>query len=297
LIGQGCDRRRVLAICLLLTGVGGCETSIADSQTSPEVSPEPVVNQFDPATAGTIRGQVIWHGEIPQVPPFLVRANPTGGDALIKRQLQPNPNAPVINPQTHGVSNAVIFLRGVDAARTKPFSLSTVRVEHQDLHFHIYQGDADSSYGFVQRGDPIEMVSRDSCFHSLHAGGSCFFTLAFPDSDQPLSRPLREKGVVELTSAAGYYWMRGYLFVDDHPYFSRTDRDGRFFLDQVPPGEYEVVCWMPNWLEGRHERDPESGTITRLFFRQPVTLVENLELGSQESKVVRFTLSMKDFMR
>jgi len=141
------------------------------------------------------------------------------------------------------------------------------------------------------------MISSDSYFHSLHAGGASFFTLAFPDPDQPLSRPLMERGVVELTSAAGYYWMRAYVLVDDHPYYTRTDSDGRFTLDQVPPGKYEVVCWMPSWLEDRHERDPESGLITRLFFQPPVTLVQKVELGKQETKEIRFSPSMRDFQR
>ena len=119
----------------------------------------------------------------------------------------------------------------------------------------------------------------------------------FPDPDRPLTRSLNEKGVVELTSAAGYYWMRAYLFVDDHPYYARTDKEGRFSLEQVPPGKYELVCWMPNWLEARHERDPESGVITRLFFQPPVALVQKVELGKQESKEIRFSLWMRDFQR
>jgi hypothetical protein len=252
-------------------------------------------NNFDQATTGTIYGQVIWQGEIPIVRPFLIRANPTGGDALAKRQVQPNPNAPDINLQSRGVGNAVILLRGVDSTKAKPWNLPTVRAEMRDLHFHVHQGEAESSYGFVRRGDLIAMVSQDSIFHSIHTGGASFFTLAFPDPNQPLSRPLTERGVVEMTSAAGYYWMRAYLFVDDHPYYTRTDRDGRFVLEKVPSGKYEVVCWMPSWLEGRHERDPESGTITRLFFRPPVTLVEKVELESQESKGVRFAPALRNF--
>jgi len=185
----------------------------------------------------------------------------------------------------------------MDAAKAKPWDLSPVRVEQRGLCFHIQQGDWDSSYGFVRRADPIEMVSRDYSFHALHVGGANFFTLMFPDTVHPLSRPLKENGVVELTSAAGYYWMRAYLFVDDHPYFARTDREGRFSLGQVPPGRYEIVCWMANWQEARHERDPESGLITRLFFRPPVTLVETVELGKQGSKEVRFTPSLHDFGR
>lgn len=282
---------------LVLAVAGGCGRANSQPKIPSALPLAPLANNFDPVVSGIIRGQVIWQGEIPNIRPFLVRANPTGGSALAQRQIQPNPNAPVIHLQNHGVGNAVIFFRGVDSTKAKPWNRPPVRVEQRDLHLHIHQGDSDSPFGFVRRGDPIQMISCDSYFHSLHVGGASFFTLAFPDPNQPLSRPLTERGVVELTSAAGYFWMRSYLFVDDHPYYTRTDSEGRFTLDQVPPGKYEVVCWMPSWLEDRHERDPESGLITRLFFRQAVTLVQKVELERQDLKEIRFTVSMQDFQR
>src|ERR1700758_1282106 len=114
-----CSLRQWLMVCLYLAGVCGCNSSMADPRTPSEDSQASVVSQFDPSSAGVIRGQVIWQGEIPKIPPFLIRANPTGGPALAKRQLQPNPNAPVIHPQNHGVGNAVIFLREVNEALAK----------------------------------------------------------------------------------------------------------------------------------------------------------------------------------
>ncbi len=290
-------RWNTLSLAISLAIAGGCGQANSQPSNLIEVAPPSQGNNFDPATAGTIRGEVVWQGKVPQVSPFLVRANPIGGDALAKRQVQPNPNTPAINPQNNGVGNAVIFLRGVDLTKAKPWNLPAVRIEQRDLHLQVLQGDVDSSYGFVRRGDPIEMVSRDPYFHSLHGDGASFFSLVFPDPGQPLSRGLKEKGVVELTSAAGYYWMRAYVFVDDHPYYTRTDAEGRFTLDQVPPGNYEVVCWIPSWREARHERDPESGLITRLIFRPPVSWVESVTLLREELKEVSFAPSMAAFQR
>ena len=41
--------------------------------------------------------------------------------------------------------------------------------------------------------------------------------------------------------------MKAYISVFDHPYFTVTDDTGRYQIDNVPPGKYEVVAW--------HERD------------------------------------------
>jgi hypothetical protein len=273
----------------------GCGDVSEKPYSSTEKSSTKVPSTFDPAFTGTIQGRVIWMGESLVVNPFRVYAIPGAGDPFKKRQIQPNPNVPRIDPRTGGVGNAVVFLRGVDVAKSKAWDLPPVQVEQRGIQLHVHQGETDSSYGFVRQGDSIEMVSGDPFLHALHARGASFFTLMFPEPGQPLARPLKEKGLVELTSAAGCYWMRAYLFVGDHPYYARADSQGRFILKQVPPGRYDLVCWIPNWKEARHERDPETGLVTRLFFAPPVELVQEVILNPQETQEIQFLVSDEAF--
>jgi hypothetical protein len=282
-------------VVLLLTALG-CGDMPPPTPEEVSQPTEEAGREFDPATAGMIRGQVIWDGEIPAVPPLEVMPNPLAGEMLQKKQRRPNPNAPRIEPRTKGVANAVIFLRGLDPRRGKRWDHPPLRVEQRDGQFHLLQGDAEGQTGFVHRGDAIRMVSRDRFFHSLHASGAAFFTLTFPDPDRSLERPLKEKGIVELTSAAGYFWMRAYVFVDDHPYYARADSEGRFVLSQVPADRYEVVCWMPSWVKAHHERDPESGVVSRLFFQPAVCRVQSLTLEPTETKEITFVLSPELFI-
>ena len=88
------------------------------------------------------------------------------------------------------------------------------------------------------------MVSRDRFLYSLHADGVEFFSLTFPDPDQPLERSLNRSGTVELMSGNGYFWMRAYLFVADHPYYALTKADGSFEIPLVPAGaNISIVAW------------------------------------------------------
>jgi hypothetical protein len=245
---------------------------------------------FDPATAGTIQGRVCWEGDFPTVP--LLRGwtdvAPETGPARF--HVQANPNAPAIDPRTRGMGNAVVFLRGVDPGRAKPWDLPRVVVELKDCRFIVQQGDAAGRDGFVRGGDCVEMVSTESVFHAVHAAGAAYFSLTLPDPDQPRRRTLDRNGLVELTSGAGYFWMRAYLYVDDHPYYTRTDREGRFVLRQVPPGRYQLVCLMPNWREAGHDRDPETSVVMRLRFRPSVEQAQAVEVGAGAScdVVLRF---------
>jgi hypothetical protein len=278
-------------LLLPLLAVFGCgDVSARTEKDSSEPKPE-AGTAFDPRTAGTIGGQVTWDGALPAVAPLEVQPNPLAGEVLQKKQLRPNPNAPRIDPRTGGLANAIVFLRGIDPGRGRPWDHPSVRVEQRAGEFHVIQGKADSHVGFVRRGDRIEMVSRDRFFHSLHAGGAAFFTLTFPDPDRPLQRPLKSNGLVELTSAAGYFWMRAYLFVADHPYYTRTDSQGRFLLAQVPPGRCEIVCWLPSWVKTRHERDPESGCVARIFFAPALCRAQPVSLRPGETKQLALTFS------
>jgi hypothetical protein len=278
------------AAVLLLVGALGC----GDGGTPPVTEPTPDAEAgtlFDAARAGTVTGRVVWRGERPVVPPLVQRPSMAGPTFDKGNTLWPNPNAPAIDEKTGAVRGAVVFLRGIDPRRGRPWDLAPVRVVQQGHQFHVRQGDDDGPIGFVRRGDAVEMVAADGVFHSLHASGAAFFTLAFPDPDRPRTRRLTNRGVVELTSAAGYFWMRGYLLVDDHPYYTRTDAEGRFRLPMVPPGRYEAVCWLPDWREERHERDPESCLVTRLFFRPPLESVQSVEVPASGSATAEFKVA------
>jgi hypothetical protein len=183
----------------------------------------------------------------------------------------------------------------VDLRKSRPWDHLPALIEQRDLRLHVCQGDVDSHIGFARRRGTIEMISKENLFHSLHAGGAAFFTLPFPDPGAPRIRHLPETGIVEFTSAAGYYWMRAYLLVDDHPYYARTNAVGQFLLEQVPPGEYEVVCWLPNWHQDGQERELETGLVYRISFRRAVERSRHVTVEKGENRQVGFSFSSRDF--
>jgi hypothetical protein len=278
----------------LLLAAAGCDRDVP-AQTEPPDRPTELAAAFDPASCGTLEGQVTWEGEPPGVPSFQIRMLSPVEEYKVLKLYRDNPNAPVIDSRHHGVGSAVVFLRGVDPKRSRPWDLAPVRVEQHDYGFQVHQGDAASHYGFVRRGDAVTMVSTDPFFHSLHAGGASYFTLTFPDPNRPRCRALNRSGIVELSSGAGYYWMRAYLFVDDHPYYARTDAEGRFVLPLVPAGQYEAVCWMPSWHEDRHDREPETGMIFRWVFRAPVESKQPVTINAGKRQTLRFALNTAAF--
>jgi hypothetical protein len=250
--------------------------------------------QYDPQIAGSIRGRVVWQGALPSIAP--IRGNVTTSLYQHDHIVRENPNRPVVDAGSLGVGNAVVFLRKVDPDRCKAWDHERVRIEQCDLEIRIHQG-AGGRIGFMRVGDAIEVVSRDKHYHALRGRGAAVFTLPLVDPDKPTFRTLNRTGLVELSSGAGYPWMHAYLFVVDHPYLARTNASGEFALTEVPPGSYEVVCWVPNWHTARQERNLETGHVERVFFAPPAELTRPVDLAANETASVPFTISVDTFAK
>jgi hypothetical protein len=294
------DRFRRCSACgilILLLASPGCGKVESGAATGAEAQSAQSARHFDSAASGTIRGRVSWEGVLPKIPKLKTLPNPLGSAVFKETQIRPNPNAPIIDPHGRGVADVVVYLRGVPDGAGKPWHHPPVTVAQCNCEYQIEQSGAPSRFGFVRHGDRVKIVSRDRHLYTVHASGAEFFALSFPDPEQPLERTLAHDGVVELTSGVGYYWMRAYLFVAGHPYFTRTNQHGEFELTEVPAGQYELACWLPNWNEANHDRDPESRLISRLYFQPPVQKARLVTLDANQTVEANFTVRTEDFRR
>src|SRR5262245_53077592 len=128
-IVQGCQCQRQLGLLLLVPLLAaGCSESDPPPPVAPPAPSVEVGREFDPVTAGVIRGQVIWRGEVPETSLIKARIHPFDGSGGIEF-VGENPNTPRIDQKTRGVQNAVLFLRGVDPSGSRPWDHPPVRVE------------------------------------------------------------------------------------------------------------------------------------------------------------------------
>jgi hypothetical protein len=262
----------------LLAEIPGCDEPPASDAREDAAPPPP----RPVALAGTLTGRITWSGELPRVPPYRSLFNPLSDPCDAPQRLWPNPHAPDIDPDSRGVRNAVVFLRGIRPEAAPAWNHPPVQVEVRDHQLHVVQGKAARRTGFVHSGDRIEIVSRQAAFASLQARGACFFGLPLPDRDRVHKRRLNHTGVVELLSGAGHFWMRGWLFVLDHPLVAHPDEQGRFTLNGVPPGEYDLVCWLPDWREASREWDGDTARLWRLTFRPAREQVRQVRVQANE---------------
>src|SRR5438105_7934327 len=159
-----------------------------------------------------------------------------------------------------GLANCVVFLKEIAAGKDWPESM-----RGKDPVAEVFTDGAryDPHFQVVRAETQIVIVNRGASELSCHA---YFQTLADTQFDFALAPKAR---VADLREAflrkPGVYPLRddihvspsGYLYVVSHSYFALTSAEGTeakpagsFGLADVPPGEYEVVCWH----EGMEEK-------------------------------------------
>lgn len=95
----------------------------------------------------------------------------------------------------------------------------------------------------IQKGTEVKFTNSDKVFHNVFSLSSTkkFDLGRYPKGDY-------ETVVFDKTGLVNVFCdihaeMRAFILVVDTPYFVITDEEGKFFLDDLPPGNYGVSVW------------------------------------------------------
>ncbi len=189
---------------------------------------------------GTIKGQALWKGAIPKVPPLRVFADLDAcGTQVPSPVLQ-------IDPSTMGVQDVLVYLERVDRGKAAEPAYR--------LAMGAHRGDAASKscrfqhpvFPFV-RTAAVALINFEPVLHNPHffndKQGS-LFNVAMPTADRELTTTLlRARGVGLRLQCDVHVHMNAWAAAFDHPYFTVTDEQGRFEIGGIPPGSYTLVAW------------------------------------------------------
>lgn len=90
----------------------------------------------------------------------------------------------------------------------------------------------------------VKTTSKDPVLHTTNAqteNGRTLFNVALPFPGLTITKPIGNAGNVRLVCNT-HPWMRGWMVVTDDA-AAITGGDGRFTIDNVPPGSYELRIW------------------------------------------------------
>ena len=107
----------------------------------------------------------------------------------------------------------------------------------------------------LQVNQPLEILNSDSTLHNVHAipQTNTPFNVGMPLQGMKSSKKFSRPEVMVKIKCDVHPWMSAYVGVLEHPFFSVTDENGSFVINNVPAGHYIIAFWHESF--GTQEKE------------------------------------------
>jgi hypothetical protein len=142
------------------------------------------------------------------------------------------PDEAIVADAQGRLANAVVILTGVK----RPAAAETLILNEKCRFTPRVQ--------LARPNGAVRTTSTDAVLHTTQAqleNGRTIFNVALPVPGINVSKPIGGAGTVRLNCNT-HPWMRGWVIVTDEA-AAISGADGRFSLDNIPPGTYELRVW------------------------------------------------------
>ena len=227
------NRKSWLAmLSLVLVGLlllAGCskkeEQSTSPSAEAPKAA-TPATTPVDPATAATVNGTVKFEGTAPKAAKIDMSQDPA---------CKGTNNVETIVADGGKLANVFVYvkdgLKGTYAAPT-----DKVTIHQQDCRYHPHV------LGAVV-GQTVEVVNDDPTTHNIHPTpkDNREWNESQAPKAPPIDKSFAREEILLPVKCNQHPWMKMYINVVKSPYFAVTDKDGKYEIKNLPPGEYTLA--------------------------------------------------------
>ena len=97
----------------------------------------------------------------------------------------------------------------------------------------------------IQAGQVLEVMNNDDTTHNINPSPSNNrdWNVSQAPASVPIQKRFARSEVMIPVKCNVHPWMKSYIGVVAHPYFTVTGSDGGYSLEGLPPGEYTVEVW------------------------------------------------------
>jgi plastocyanin len=97
----------------------------------------------------------------------------------------------------------------------------------------------------MQAGQKLDVVNSDETTHNIHPipNNNREWNMTQPHG-MALEQTFTREEISVPVKCNIHPWMKGYVAVFKHPYFTVSDKNGDFELKGLPPGTYTITAWQ-----------------------------------------------------
>lgn len=266
----------VLLSAVLLQGCGGSATSppetpqatatessaldaVGTSPDTPVALPEGY-KEVAVRDGGAIKGVASFKGTPPPQGTIKVtKDRDVFGDTI--------PDESLIVSADGKIQNVVVVILDIKEGKPLPKTLPTITNKKGRFVAH--------AQAFPQRD--LLIRSEDSVLHNTHpyygtkeGGGTSLYNVAIRmrpgEAPKEVRRPLKFGAGMYQIRCDAHDWMRGWIWILDHPYGAVSGSDGTYSITDIPPGSYKVKAWHETLGEQQTEVTVKAGATPQVNF-------------------------------
>lgn len=182
---------------------------------------------IDPATAATVSGTVKFDGSAPK-------------PAIIDMSQDPackgNNTAETIVVDNGKLANVFVYVKDGLGNRSFPAPTTPATIDQQGCRYHPHV------LGVVA-GQQVEIKNNDPTTHNIHPTpkDNREWNESQPPQAAPINKSFAREEIMLPVKCNQHPWMKMYISVVKTPFFAVTDKDGKYEIKGLPPGDYTLA--------------------------------------------------------
>jgi len=137
----------------------------------------------------------------------------------------------------NGIRNAVVSLQNLPAGAKGDWNLPPAKMDQKQCSFV-------PRVVIVPAGGTVEFLNSDRLLHNVRSSGkeNPRFNRAQPHG-RTISFVFKQPEILRVDCDL-HSWMRGWVVAAEHPFYTVTNDQGEFILENVPRGKYTLQVWQ-----------------------------------------------------
>ncbi len=184
--------------------------------------------------AASISGTIKYEGEVPKFNEIKMEADPI---CLTHHTTPVYPQTLVVG-ERNTMANVFVYVKGGLAKKTYPVPSEPLVIDQNGCQYTPHVAG-------VMVGQTVKILNPDGTLHNVHAlcKVNQEFNMAMPKFRAETTKVFDKEEFMFPIKCDVHPWMSGWLSVMAHPFFATTKPDGKFKIDNLPAGTYEIEAW------------------------------------------------------